>query len=569
MKRVFLKLTTWAAIICALSTASLQAENIPDAGSILREQEFRQQLPQPFPIIEKEQIKHPLLDSGILVTARHFAFSGYEGVATEEELQAIVADAIGKNLSYSELQVLADKVTTLFKQKGWFLARAYLPEQDVTSGTITIAITQGKSDGQLSITTDKTVRINQSILYKISRNAVKPGQPINERRLERSILLINDLPGVIARSSVSPGSVPGSSNIGITISEGPLLKGSVWADNYSNRYTGTWRGNAILLANDPFRKGDQISLMAIGAEGLTQGGIGYSLPITADGLKGNFSYTGMLYKLVDELEPLHYKGHSNSIDASLSYPLRRSRSTNIMGAVSYSYQSLIDSHASVDIRDRKLNSFTFNGKGDLHDNLFGGGYTNWNVGITTGNFHESIADISDTKTEGRYTRFNFGLTRLQHLAERIALNFSWNAQTSLNNLDSREKFFLGGQNGIRSYPVGEGAGDQGHLINTDIRYSLPLPASWGSVQLSGFYDAGHITLNKEQTVLPSGTATNRNDYWLQGAGLGLNYISPGKFALRGSWAHVIGDNPGRSATGKNSDGRSDTYRFWLQSMMYF
>lgn len=569
MKRVFLKLTTWAAIICALSTASLQAENIPDAGSILREQEFRQQLPQPFPIIEKEQIKHPLLDSGIHVTARHFAFSGYEGVATEEELQAIVADAIGKNLSYSELQALADKVTTLFKQKGWFLARAYLPEQDVTSGTITITITQGKSDGQLSITTDKTVRINQSILHKISRNAVRPGQPINERRLERSILLINDLPGVIARSSVSPGSLPGSSKIGITISEGPLLKGSVWADNYSNRYTGTWRGNAILLANDPFRKGDQISLMAIGAEGLTQGGIGYSLPITADGLKGNFSYTGMLYKLVDELEPLHYKGHSNSIDANLSYPLRRSRSTNIMGAVSYSYQSLIDSHASVDIRDRKLNSFTFNGNGDLHDNLLGGGYTSWNIGITTGNFHESIADISDTKTEGRYTRFNFGLTRLQHLAERISLNFSWNAQTSLNNLDSREKFFLGGQNGIRSYPVGEGAGDQGHLINTDIRYSLPFPASWGSVQLSGFYDAGHITLNKEQTVLPSSTATNRNDYWLQGAGLGLNYISPGKFALRGSWAHVIGDNPGRSATGKNSDGRSDTYRFWLQSMMYF
>ena len=149
------------------------------------------------------------------------------------------------------------------------------------------------------------------------------------------------------------------------------------------------------------------------------------------------------------------------------------------------------------------------------------------------------------------------------------MNLSWTGQAAFNNLDSSEKFSLGGPNSLRAYPVGEASGDEGHLLNADIRYNISLPPSWGSLQLDGFYDAGYIDINKEPVLIALGTATNRNSYWLQGAGLGFNYTSGGKFAIRGSWAYAIGDNPGRSISGNNSDGRSDNYRFWLQSMLFF
>ena len=548
----------------------LQAEPIPDAGSILREQQLQQrQLPQQLPVQGKESERTPLIDSGVRVAVKGFTFSGYEGLATEGELQSIVSASFGKTLSFGELQAEADKVTAFLKKKGWFLARAYLPKQDVTSGIIEIVITQGKSDGTISIKTDKSGRVYTCILHNIVKPAVLPGQPINEKRLERSVLLMNDLPGINARASLAPGRASGSSGVQVNFTEGPLLKGVLWGDNYGNRYTGAWRANTMLSLNDPSRRGDQLTVMLTGADGLKQGRIGYNFPIAYDGVRGNFAYTGMHYNLIGELAPLQYEGRSNGIDAGLSYPLHRSRTSNVNTSATYSYKALLDTRSNIEIRDRNVNSVTFNGNGDIRDTMFGGGLTSWNIGLTTGSFHESVADITYAKTEGKFSRLNFGMSRQQHLTDRATLNLSWSGQAAFNNLDSSEKFSLGGPNSLRAYPVGEGSGDQGHLINTDLRYNLPLPPSWGSVQLDGFYDAGYITINKEDVLIALGTATNRNDYWLQGAGLGLNYTSGGKFAVRGSWAHVIGDNPGRSITGNNSDGRNDKYRFWLQSMVFF
>ncbi len=560
---------TLLAVGSLLSAASLQAETIPDAGSILRQQQSQLQLQNQLSAPQKEKVTAPPDNNGIRVTVKSFTFIGYEGLVTEMELQSVVAGSVGKNISYNELQAQADRVGAYLRQKGWFLAHAYLPKQDVTAGTIEIVITQGKSDGKISIKADKTVRINQSILQRMARHAAQVDQPINKGPLERTILLMNDLPGITARSFVAPGSQTGSSSMEITVTEGSLLKGIVWGDNYGNHYTGSWRANAMLSVNDPLHIGDKLSLMIIESEGMTLGRADYSVPIASNGLSGTLSYTGMRYKLIGDLASLEYKGHSNSIDAGLSYPVRRSRTSNITTAITYGYQALIDNQFSVDIHDRKLNTVTFRGKGDSYDTMLGGGYNNWNVSATTGDFHESIADISTTKTEGQFTRFNFGLSRLQRLAKRATLDVSWNAQMALNNLDSSQEFSLGGPNGVRSYPVGESSGDEGHIISTELRYNLPVPAAWGNLQLCGFYDAGHVTIRKEETAIPLGTATNLNSYWLQGLGAGLNYSSPGSFTLRVSWAHVIGENAGRSVKGNNSDGQSNDDRFWLESRIFF
>jgi hypothetical protein len=65
------------------------------------------------------------------------------------------------------------------------------------------------------------------------------------------------------------------------------------------------------------------------------------------------------------------------------------------------------------------------------------------------------------------------------------------------------------------------------------------------------------------------TATGKNDYWLSGAGLGMNLAKIGLYSLRTSWAHTIDDNPGRSTTGKNADNYSEDDRFWLYGVFWF
>ncbi len=563
-------------LLLSLSQPSikLSAVTIPDAGSILRDQQQSQKQPQG-QLHAPEKEKELLLNTGsnVQVVVKGFTFSGYEGLITEAELQQVVAGFIGKSLTFNELNSLTDKVTALLKGNGWLQARAYLPPQDITSGIIRIAIAQVKSDGNLTIRPDKSTRISPDYLHGIGILPLHAGKPIKEKELERSVLLMNDLPGVSAKASLVPGSEPGTSGVDVAVTEGRLFSGMLYGDNQGNRYIGAWRGTALVSVNDPLRHGDQLTLLLTEASGLAQGRIGYSFPIAVSGVRANLSYTGMGYELGRELAPLHYKGNSNSIDAGVSYPMLRTRNANVITSFSYGYRGLIDTQADVNIHDKQINNATLIVSGDRYDKLYGGGYTSYNASLTIGSLHESsdlMAEYARTNlTEGSYTRFNVALARLQHLTERVNLNISGSAQMTAGNLDSSEKFTLGGPNGLRAYPIGEAAGDEGLLVSTEIRYALPLDAKSGNLQLIGFYDAGHITINNERYPGDLSTATGRNDYWLLGAGAGLNYAYSGRFSVRGIWAHVIGDNAGRSTAGNNSDGLKDRSRFWLQSTFLF
>jgi hemolysin activation/secretion protein len=563
-------------LLLSLSKPSIQlsAAPVPDAGSILRDQQQSQKQPQvQFPLSEKA--KEPPVNTGsnVKVVVKGFTFSGYDGLVTEAELQELLAGSIGKSLSFEELNVLTDRVTALFKAKGWLQARAYLPPQDITSGIIRMVISQVKSDGNLTIKRDKSARICPDYLHGIGMSALHAGKPIKELELERNVLLMNDLPGVSAKASLVPGSEPGTSGVAVAVTEGRLFSGMLYGDNQGNRYVGTWRGSAMVSVNDPFRHGDQLTLLLTEASGLAQGRIGYSVPIAFSGVRANLSYTAMRYELGRELGPLQYKGNSNSINAGISYPMLRTRNANVITSFSYGYRGLIDTQADVNIHDKQINSATLMVSGDRYDKLYGGGYTSYNASITRGSLHESsdlTAEYARTNlTEGSYIRFNFGLARLQHLSERVNLNISGSAQMADGNLDSSEKFTLGGPNGVRAYPIGEAAGDEGQLLSAEIRYALPLAAKSGNLQLIGFYDAGHITINNERYPGDLSTATDRNKYWLLGVGAGLNYAYSARFSVRGIWAHVIGDNAGRSTVGNNSDDLNDRSRFWLQSTFSF
>ena len=548
---------------------ALHAAPVPDAGSILRDQQKSLQQPTELPPREKETTPPATTGEGVRVTVMQFTFSGYEGVATEAELQALVADARGKTLSIGELHALADKITAYFRTKGWSQVRASIPAQDITSGTVNIEIIQHKSDRLAVIKRDKTVRISDRLLRRFIEPSVHPDQATNEHELERSLLLLNDLPGLSTRATFVPGSAPGASNVEVTVTEGPLFSGTIWLDNQGNRYTGAWRGNAMLSLNDPLHRGDQMSLLFTTSSGLTQSRIGYSIPIASNGLRANLTWTGMHYELGEELASLQYKGRSNSIDAGLSYPVLRTRNANLTTSLSYGYRALVDTKSDIDIRDKQINNATLTLSGDRYDKLFGGGYSSYNAAVTIGSLHESVADISLTGAEGSYTRINLGLGRLQRLGDRVNLNIAGSTQLAHGNLDSSEKLSLGGPNGVRAYPIGEASGDEGMLLNADLRYMLPVAAAKGTLQLSLFYDAGHITINKERYAGDLSSATNRNDYWLQGFGVGLNYNFSSKAILRATWAHVIGENAGRSTTGTNADGLNDKSRYWLQAMFTF
>ena len=502
------------------------------------------------------------------ILVKKFTFKGHEGLIRESELQAAVSASLDKPVGMAELQALVAAITELLKNRGYFLARAYLPRQDVTAGVIAIAILQAKIDGTVEIKTNSS-RVSPRLLRTMTNDLMQAGQPLNEHDLERALLLLNDLPGITAKAVLEPGTTPGTTRLVFDVNEAPLFSGSLWADSYGNRYTGAWRGNGLLSLNDPLGIGDQGTVSVSGAEGLAQARISYGLPFGGSGLRGNIAYTVMGYKLIGELKPLKAKGGANTLNGWLSYPFIRSRTLNVTGTLGYDFKALTDEIFDFKIRDKRLHAGTAGLNGSLHDSFLGGGYTALSLNGTFGYLDlsglkaDQRGDRAGPQTEGGYSHINFSANRLQRITSLLTAFASYSGQFASGNLDSSEKLSLGGPYGVRAYPVGEASGDDAHLFSLELRHDLPLELKFGAIQLSAFFDAGQVTLNKTLWPFAVQTLKEKNEYWLSGAGVGASLNKAGRYFLRLNYAHKIGDNDGRTFLGKDADGRDDDGRFWL------
>jgi hemolysin activation/secretion protein len=550
----------------------------PDAGTLLNEQrQPGSRLPDRLP--KPEELKPerpPLADSGVKVTVKGFRFTGYEGVATEAELQALAAGTIGKELGFADLQLITMKITEYLRdKKGYMLARAYLPQQDITEGLIEIAISVGRLDSSTGVKLDKSARINSRILRDMIDRVIQPGKPLEAADIERAILLMNDLPGIKAKASMEPGSTPGTTKIVINASEGPVATGSISTDNQGDRYTGTWKGTGQLSINDPFGWADQLSLSLSGAENQFQGRAQYTIPLGSSGLSGSLSYTGLYYELGGDMKSLKYNGRADTIGANISYPIVRSRETSIYTGLGFEYMIMTDSAGSQDIKRRHIPVANGSLSGTFYDSFWGGGLTSANLMAYGGNIDMSgvidaqTQDNQGPKAAGGFFRATYNLARLQKVTQLLSLSGQARGQLTAFNLDSSQKFILGGPNGVRAYPVGEASGDEGHAFTAEARLELPFMPSWAATQLVGFFDTGWVKLHYNNWPGAVTSATGRNDYWLSGGGVGLNIGKDGLYLLKASYAHTIDNNKGRTTTGKNSDNRSENEQVWLQGMFWF
>ncbi|MCE5265650.1 MAG: BamA/TamA family outer membrane protein [Deltaproteobacteria bacterium] len=562
--------------LCLLAAASAFAA-APDAGTLLNEQ--RQPgpgLPDRLPADrEREAVRAPLADSGVKVLVKGFRFTGGEGVATEAELQTLTAGSIGRELSFAELQQLANRVTEYLREKrGYLLARAYLPAQDVTAGIVEIAIVAGYIEGKVRIRVQGASRIRPSLLEGIADRAVPEGSAVRMEKIERAVLLMNDLPGMSTRASLERGETPGTSRVVISAEEGPLVRGLVSGDNYGDRFTGIWRGTGQVSALDPFGAGDQLSVSLTGAEHMLQGRAAYDLPLGATGVTWSTSYTALTYELGADLESLKASGRAETFGTGLRYPLLRSRNASLWTGLGFEYMALCDEANDVRIRHREIPMGNASLSATAFDTFGGGGLTSASLVLTGGSVDLSgvaandAADAAGPRTSGSFLKGTYSLARLQRLSRELSLFGALRGQIASGNLDSSQKFILGGPSGVRSYPVGEAPGDEGHALTLETRFDLPGMPAWAATQLVGFWDAGWVKLHKE---LWPGAITNgsgRNDYWLSGGGIGINVGKAGLYSIRVSYAHNIGPNDGRSPDGKDSDNRSDDGRFWLQLIVW-
>lgn len=574
----------YCAVVLAGSSAAplVFAQAVPDAGQLLNEHQQTQpsepRSTQPPAAFELPSGTNQPSDSGLRVQLKAIRFSGDTALAEAENLQELIKPVLGKTLDHAGLQQLVDSLTRYLRGRGYVLARAYLPRQDLTEGQLEIALVKGRlQSGASRIEMSGATRSSPERLHGIADSALAEGEVLRVEDLERALLLINDQPGISAQSALERGVEPGTSRLLINAKQGSLLNGGVSTDNYGNRSTGTARANAQLSLNDPLGIGDQLNIGVSKSSGSDIVGGSYSLPLTASGLRLNAAGSYLRYEVDQEqFRPLDLRGTARSGSLGLSYPLIRSRLENLNLSATYEYKALEDRALGTNLRDRELNNIVLAMSGNRFDGFAGGGVTDAMLALTlgeldlSGNRDDQFADSVGADSDGSFHKLNLRVSRLQSLgaASPWTLFGGISAQWASDNLDSSEKFLLGGPAGVRAYPVGEASADHGWLATLELRRNLDLNLPGVTLQGLGFFDTGRVWLHENPWPGSINNAGDTNRYDLHAVGIGAN-LWAGDFSVRTAVARTLDNNPGRGLSGLDADSRASDWRAWIQASYAF
>jgi hemolysin activation/secretion protein len=478
---------------------------------------------------------------------------------SEDELVAITGFSPGGELTLSELRGLAAKIADHYHANGYFVAQAYLPPQDIKDGAVTIAVLEGHYG---SVTLRNQTNLSDGLANGLL-DGPESGTTIEIAPLETRLLLLSDIPGVNVNSTLTPGASVGTSDLIVDLTPGQRVTGSVEADNAGNYYTGRYRIGATVNLNNPLGLGDVLSVRGLtSGSGMNYGRASYQLQLGKATVGA--AYAAMEYELGEEFEILDAHGTAQIASVYGSYPLIRSRNTNLYALAGYDYKTFLDKvDATSTVTDKNVQVGTGSLVGNHHDGFGGGGLTSYSLTGTTGNVDiitpEALAvDEVTAQTDGNFQKLGFNVARLQSVTERISLYAGINGQFAAQNLDISEKMALGGPYAVRAYPVGEGYSDDAYVATLEAR--LLLPTAWesmsGQMHLIGFADTGTGTINKDPWM------DGDNHRTLSGAGVGLTWAEYNNFMVSVCYAHKLGNEVATAAPDASG-------QFWLQAVKYF
>lgn len=510
--------------LALLGATSSQAAPIPDAGDALRSLEPRMpSLPAPA-APEALLPEQPLPTVGAADSTRiavsHFRVSGNHALP-QQTIDDLLRPWEQRELSFADLQRVALELTRLYRAEGYLLAQAYLPAQDVENGEVLIQVLEGHV-AQITVKPQGALRLSSQHIEATVRVGAPRDQALHATEIERTLLLLNDLPGIHAQATLEPGQALGTSDLDLLIAPQPRLSGGLQLDNHGLESTGQYRLGGDLRLLDPLGIGDQLSLRALVAErsDLVNGGIDYSLPLGRHGTRLRLAASYLEYELGERFRALDGHGRASVFELGLSHPLIRQRGHNLYLHTGLAHKRLTDVLDAVGSDSRKrIDLFSLGFDWQRLDDW--NGVTSLRATWSEGRLR--LLDATERQLdglpgglgrEGRFSKLEAGLARSQTLAPSWRLLLGLNSQRAFANLDSVEKFSLGGPFGPRAYPLGEASGDHGWLASGELQWQ-----AHADLTLGLFSDYGWVRYDQRPSSLDQG----EKDRHLRAYGLNASY----------------------------------------------
>jgi hemolysin activation/secretion protein len=564
MKIVAFVLVTMLAF-AQIQQANAAGSGVPDVGLILQQAQPKNGT-TPFSKVLKA-IQIPDVSQPIAASNDTFFLQGIEIIGNtifdSNTLQPLVMSAVGQRQSLAQIFDLAARITGYYQAHGYPLSRAIIPEQAIQHGELRIEVIEVRFG---KILFNNKSRVSDALLRDTAAS-LQSGQLIKESELDRALLLLSDIPGIVINPTMSRGSVAGTSDLLLNITSSSTVAGDMGVDNHGNSYTGKENIRVNMNVYNPLRFGDVFTLnLLTSGVGMNYGRMAYESIISGSGTRVGGATSSLSYKLGGDFANSNASGSANSTSLWAKQMLQRSRNNSIYAQFQLDQTQLqdhTDAGATPNHNDRHIQSTTANLYGEFRDELLRSSVSTWSLGSTYGRvqFDDAAALINDqsmANTAGSFQKINLNMLRVESLSASSAVHLNVNVQHSKNNLDSSLKMNAGGPYSVRAYAAGTLTGDRGYFLSAEFRKMLGIAwqSQWTAITM---LDAATLTSNQKSNGTEDGTTL------LKGFGLGLLWVGPNQWTGSSYIARPIGDLPNLPILA----GKNKSTRFSLEVKKYY
>ncbi len=439
---------------------------------------------------------------------------------TKRQLAPMFRRILHKEVTLEKIYRIANIITRKYRNDGYILSKAIVPPQKIENGVVRIDIIEGYID---KVMVKGKVRGPRKLLNAY-RKGILASKPLQARDLERYLLLMDDLPGVTAKSILTPSEDrPGATDLTIILENKPF-DANAGFDNRGTEFNGPIQIYGGANANSLFGAYEQIGFQTVvtsQTDELFYFNAHYEMPVSPEGTK--FFISGSVSKSEpgDALEPFEVVGDSSTIQFKLSHPFIRSRGENLTGEFSFtSRDSETDILGTKDSEDR-MRILKIGASYDFADRFRGVNVMNFNLhkGLNIFNATEKgTENLSRERGVSDFVKVSGQFFRLQQLAPSWMLLGAASWQYSFEKLLASEEFGFGGSSFGRGFDSSEITGDQGLALKLELQRAFRINKKFlRDFQLYTFFDYGSVwnriktsTREKRQGRYSAGFGTRFN-----------------------------------------------------------
>ncbi|AZF08400.1 Channel-forming transporter/cytolysins activator of TpsB family [Pseudomonas sp. R2-37-08W] len=437
---------------------------------------------------------------------------------------------IGQCLGVSQLNELLKAITDYYLGKGRVTSRAYLPQQDLSSGHLQVLVVEGKLEALKSAEGSTVTERELAMAFP-----GKVGEALNLREIEQLVDQLNRLPSKQAQMELTPGSQVGGSDVVVKNTAQKPWRASLSRNNDGQKSTGEQQWGAGLEWDSPLGLGDQLMLRgghdAISDHQKTSKNTLLYYNVPWGWWNFSYSYNESDYRTYLFVDNAKYKQDGDNQNHQLRAERVIHRDDVSKTSVNVGLAHLRTNNYLLDVRTApSSNRLSELQLGINHGRRIGSAFVNLDLGMQNGiglldaQSQEERDEFGRRQPNSRYRKYTATVSYLQPFSlwgESFSFSSLATGQRSEDILFSPQRMSLGGSASVRGFKDQLLTGDSGGYWRNEVRWARPVTLDWMRPAFFEYgasvgYDQGVISNDRYNDNLHGRVSSNSLELFARG-----------------------------------------------------